>query len=122
MQSGGFSAFGWGTRSIAPDTPILKFSVAEAFESMGTNLWSIPTWIFGTYLTCGLAVFGAVKLWRTNRAICGLLLGLLVVFPIGYLAWWASSLTTNGALTGLGPHYYLPMLVPLAILAAHGLC
>jgi hypothetical protein len=121
VQSGGFSTFGWGTRSIAPDTPILNFSVSEAFESMGTNLWAIPTWIFGTYFTCGLAIFGAVTLWRTNRAICGLLLGLIAIFPIAYLAWWASSLTTSGALTGLGPHYYLPVLVPLAILAAHGL-
>ena len=121
VQSGGFSQFGWGTRSIAPDTPPLNFTIAEAFQSMGTNLWAIPTWIFGTYLTCGLAIFGTLKLWRTNRAICGLLLGLIAVFPIGYLAWWASSLTTSGALTGLGPHYYLPMLVPLAILAAQGL-
>ena len=120
-QSAGYSAFGWGTRSIAPDTPPLDFSVVEAFQSMGTNLWAVPTWIFGTYLTCGLAVFGALRLWRTNRAICGLMLGLIAVFPIGYLAWWASSLTTNGALTGLGPHYYLPILVPLAILASHGI-
>ena len=120
-QSGGFSKLRMGHRSIAPDTPLLKFSVAEALQSMGTNLWAIPTWIFGTYLTCGLAVFGAVKLWRTNRAICGLLVGMIAVFPVGYLAWWASSLTTSGALTGLGPHYYLPILVPLAILAAHGL-
>ena len=120
-QSGGSSTFGWGVRSIAPDTPPLNFNVGEAFSSMGTNLWALPTWIVGTYLTCGLAIYGAVKLWRTHRAICGLLIALAAVFPVGYLAWWASSLTTNGARSGLGPHYYLPVLVPIAVLAAHGL-
>lgn len=120
-QSEGYSQFGWGIRSIAPDTPPLDFNLGEAFASMGTNLWAVPTWLFGTYLTLGLAIFGAVRLWRTNRAVCGLLLGLAFVFPIGYLAWWASSLTTNGALDGLGPHYYLPMLIPAAVFAAHGL-
>lgn len=120
VQSEGFSQFGWGTRSVARDTPVIHFTVLEAFESLGSNLWAVPTWLFGTYLALGLAIFGAVRLWRTNRAICGLLIGLTFVFPIGYLAWWASSLTTNGALNGLGPHYYLPVLLPLAILAAHG--
>ncbi|HEY3721838.1 MAG TPA: hypothetical protein VGN59_00620 [Acidimicrobiia bacterium] len=120
-QSDGYSTFGWGVRSIAPDTPPLNFNVGEAFSSMGTNLWALPTWIFGTYLTCGLAIYGAVKLWRTHRAICGLLIGLAAVFPVGYLVWWASSLTTSGARSGLGPHYYLPVLVPVAVLAAHGI-
>jgi hypothetical protein len=121
VQSAGYSKFGWGVRSIAPDTPPLDFHIGEAFESMGTNLWALPTWLFGTYLTLGFAVFGAVKLWRRQRATCALLLGLTFIWPVGYLAWWASSLTTNGALNGLGPHYYLPMLAPLAILAAHGI-
>ena len=120
VQSEGFSKFGWGVRSIAADTPELNFTVLEAVESMGTNLFAVPTWLFGTYLTLAVAGFGAYRLWKTNRAICGLLLGLTFVWPIGYLAWWASSLTTNGALNGLGPHYYLPMLAPLAVLAAHG--
>lgn len=120
VQSEGFSQFGWGVRSIAADTPKLNFNVAEAFESMGTNLFALPTWMFGTYLTLAVAGFGAFRLWRTNRAMCGLLVGLTAVWPIGYLAWWASSLTTNGSLDGLGPHYYLPMLAPLAVLAAHG--
>ncbi|MGZ6977936.1 MAG: hypothetical protein ACXVJW_07500 [Acidimicrobiia bacterium] len=120
VQSGGWSRFGWGVRSIGPDTPKLNFTVSEAVESMGTNLWAVPTWLFGTYLTLAIALFGAFRLWRTDRATCGLLLGLTIVFPVGYLAWWASSLTTNGALTGLGPHYYLPMLVPLSVFAAHG--
>ncbi len=120
VQSGGYSKFGWGIRSIASDTPILDFHIGEAFSSMGTNLWAVPTWLFGTYLTLGLAVFGVIRLWREERAKCALLLGLTFVFPVGYLVWWASSLTTNGALDGLGPHYYLPMLAPLAIFAAHG--
>jgi Dolichyl-phosphate-mannose-protein mannosyltransferase len=120
VQSDGYSRFFWGVRSIAPDTPKLDFSVGEAFDSMGTNLWATPTWLFGTYFTLALAVVGGFKLWRTDRQTCLLLIGLVVVFPVGYLAWWASSLTTNGALDGLGPHYYLPVLVPVAVLAAHG--
>jgi hypothetical protein len=119
-QSDGWSTFGWGIRSIAPDTPELDFTVGKAFSSMGTNLWALPTWLFGTYLVLALAVYGGFRLWRTDREHCLLLLGIAAVFPIGYLTWWASALTTNGALNGLGPHYYLPVLVPVAILAAHG--
>jgi hypothetical protein len=120
-QSEGWSTFGWGIRSIAPDTPKLDFTVGEAFASMGWNLWALPTWLFGTYLVLALAAFGAFRLWRTDRERCLLLLGLAAVFPIGYLTWWASSLTVNGAMSGLGPHYYLPVLVPVTILAAHGI-
>jgi hypothetical protein len=119
-QSEGVSAFGWGVRSIAPDTPELNFTVAEAFESLGTNSWAVPTWLLGAYVTLGLAGWGAFRLWRTDRAMAGILLGLVAVFPVGYLAWWASSLTTNGALNGLGPHYYLPIFAPIAVLAAEG--
>ncbi|MBV8951960.1 MAG: hypothetical protein JOZ99_13870, partial [Actinobacteria bacterium] len=50
-----------------------------------------------------------------------LLVGMTVVFPVGYLAWWASALTPQGAFTGIGPHYYLPMVVPLALLTASGI-
>jgi hypothetical protein len=121
VQSGGASRFGWGIRSIAPDTPELDFHIGEAISSMGTNLWALPTWLLGTYLVLGFAIFGAFRLWKSDRAMCLLLIGVAAVFPIGYVTWWASSLTTNGAMNGLGPHYYLPVLVPVAILAAHGL-
>ena len=45
---------------------------------------------------------------------------MLVVDPVGYLGWWAIELTVDGAYTGIGPHYYLPLLVPLSILMAVG--
>ncbi len=120
VQSEGTSAFFFGTRSIAPGTPTLEFTPSFAASSLGRNLWAVPTWMAGTYLAVAAAAYGAVRLWATRRRTSLLLLALTFAFPLGYLIWWASALTVGGALNGLGPHYYLPMFVPLALLTATG--
>lgn len=120
VQSEGASTFFWGERSIAPDTPILDFTVGFAFGALRDNLWATPTWLFGTYLAVAAAVYGAVRYHRTEGPRFWLLLAMTFVFPVGYLIWWASALTVGGAWNGIGPHYYVPMVVPLGILTAHG--
>jgi 4-amino-4-deoxy-L-arabinose transferase-like glycosyltransferase len=120
VQSQGTARFFWGYRSLAPDVPGISFTVGNAFSSLGRNLWAVPTWMFGTYLAIALAVYGGVRLARRAPRRLALLVGLLLVFPLGYVAWFASALTAPGALNGMGPHYYLPMTVPIAILAAEG--
>ncbi len=119
VQSGGRSQFGWGARSLARGLPAVHFTVGKAVTSMLQNLWGLPTWLLGTYVALALAVLGALRMRSRDRRTLALLLGMTCVFPIGYLAWWASALTPQGAFTGIGPHYYLPVVVPLAILAAH---
>ncbi len=122
-QSGGTAAFGWGRRALAPDYPPVNFTLLNAFRATAQNLVALPSWLLGSYVGIPLAVWGVRKLApRTPmvRTDTALLVGMLVVFPVGYVGWWAIALTVDGAYTGIGPHYYLPMVVPLSILMAVG--
>ena len=121
VSSGGASAFGFGYRALAPDAHGLDFTPGYSITALGSNLWALPKWLFGTYLAMGLAIFGGFKLWRRDRSTTSLLLAMTFIFPIGYMAWWASAMTILGAANGLGPHYYLPMMPPLAVLMTYGL-
>ncbi len=120
VQSGGWSRFGWGTRSLAPDMPRLNYSFSGALKALGRNSAATPTWMIGSYLSLGIAGVGGFVVFRRDRRLFMFLTAMTLVFPLGYLAWWASSLTNAGAFTGLGPHYYLPVMVPLSLLAAVG--
>jgi len=121
VQSGGYTSIGWGVRSSAPDTPPLDFTFPWALDSIRANLWALPGWLLGSWVLVGLAAFGAVRIWRADRARFWLLISMTFAFPLGYVVWWASALSTGGARHGIGPHYYVPIMVPLAILAAKGI-
>lgn len=119
-QSGGAARVGWGPRGIFRGELTIDYSPHEAISALGGNLAALPTWLVGSYLAVGLAAHGAWRLQRRDRATTLLLVALAVVCPIGYLFWFANALTVPGAFTGIGPHYYLPSVVPLAVLAAVG--
>ncbi len=119
-QSGGTAAFGWGRRALAPDYPPVNFTLLNAFRATAQNLAALPSWLLGSYVGIPLAAWGLRRSLSRARPDTMLLVAMLVVFPVGYLGWWAIALTVDGAYTGIGPHYYLPMLVPLSILMAVG--
>lgn len=120
VQSGGWAAFGFGDRSVAADTPRVYYSVGNALSSLAQNVLAVPTWLVGAYLVVPVAVYGFVVMRRAEPARAWLILGMVVSFPLGYVFWWASALTVRGAYHGLGPHYLVPMAVPMAILATVG--
>lgn len=119
-QSGGAARVGWGMRGLFRNELTIDYTAGRAFSALGRNSEALPTWLIGSYLAVALAVYGAWRLWRRDRAATGLLLGLGVICPIGYLGWFASTLTEPGAYLGIGPHYYLPSVVPLGVFAAVG--
>jgi len=119
-QSQGTAVLGWGVRSIAPDTPLLDYTPATALAALRDNLAAMPTWLLGSYLALAAVAYGAFRLWHRHRARLALLVAMTVVFPLAYVAWFTTALTVGGATDGIGPHYYLPMVVPLGVLAAHG--
>ena len=119
-QSRGTAAFGWGRRALAPDYPPVNFTLLNAFRATAQNLVALPSWLLGSYVGIPLAAWGLRRSSLRARTDTVLLAGMLVVFPVAYLGWWAIELTVDGAYTGIGPHYYLPMLVPLSILMAVG--
>lgn len=119
-QSGGAARVGWGPRGIFRGELTVDYTPGTAFSALGDNLAALPTWLVGSYLAVAVAVHGARCLWRRDRATTVLLVVLALVCPLGYLGWFAAVLTVPGAFTGIGPHYYLPSVVPLAALAAIG--
>jgi hypothetical protein len=121
QQSSGAKFF-FGERQVVDnDVKPVDFTVGLAANAARRNLLALPTWLVGSWLALVPVVMGGMRLWRSDRRKAGLLIGLTAVWPVGYLFWFASALTVPGATHGLGPHYYLPMVAPLAILAAVGL-
>ncbi|MEM7143390.1 MAG: hypothetical protein AAF548_20415, partial [Actinomycetota bacterium] len=111
--------FGFGLREILPGEPAVDYSFDTATDALFDNVSAIPTWTaFG-----GLAVVAAVVtlLDRSVGRRVRLMLGAgIVAFPAAYLFWWATALSAPGARNGLGPHYYLPAVALLTVVAARG--
>jgi 4-amino-4-deoxy-L-arabinose transferase-like glycosyltransferase len=116
--NGGSQGLGFGARRLAANTDFMHYSVGRAARSLGSNLVALPKWFFGGVVATALAVASVFRHRRRPEYL--LLAGLAVVFPLGYFFWWGSALQVS-ARNSIGPHYYLPSVVPVAILAADAL-
>jgi hypothetical protein len=112
--------FGFGYRRQHPlDEPVL-YDFSAAIQALWANLFQLNYWVFGGALLLGIALFQLIRHPLDRRQ--GLLFGLLVIFPVGYFFFWGPyNFTRWGILEYLGPMYYLPLLVPVAILGAQGI-
>jgi hypothetical protein len=119
MASDPRNRFGFGTRGILEGEPDFSYPFHAARTALGDHLEGGIGWVFGGAVAIGLAVLALV--WRTRRRQCLPLLALVLVFPAGYLFWWATYLSGLSVRNGLGPQYYVPSFVPLAVLVAVGL-
>jgi 4-amino-4-deoxy-L-arabinose transferase-like glycosyltransferase len=113
--NGGIQTFGFGSKRLAQGTKLVDYSFGVALRSLGRNLLSLPKYFFGGLVALGLAVWGATRASLAQYRI--LLIGIALVFPIGYVFWWGSYLSV-AARNSIGPHYYMPAMVPVAIFAA----
>jgi hypothetical protein len=112
---------GFGRRRFESDQTYLNFTLGQAWRAMSRNVLLLLTWTFGNAVVVILGVFGLL----TGRHLRsrGLLVAMLFVWPLGFLFFWGSYgylyVWDGGRI--LGPFYYLPMLVPLAIAGGIGL-
>jgi hypothetical protein len=109
---------GFGTRRLVPTAQTVDYTVHAALDAAGTNLRNLPPWAFGSFAGVVLAVVGAVLLRKAASTY--LLLGIVASFGVGYLGYWGLMLMADGS-RGLGPQYYIPMFVPIAVLGASAL-
>jgi hypothetical protein len=116
--SGGSQGFGFGARRLAAGTDFVQYSLGRAVRSLGSNVVALPKWFFGGVVATALAVVSVIRHRRRPEYL--LLAGLALVFPLGYFFWWGSALQVS-ARNSIGPHYYLPSVVPIAVLAADAL-
>jgi hypothetical protein len=121
-QSGGAAAFFFGERDVVVEllNPV-DYHPGRALLAAAYNLGTLPTWLLGSWLVLVPVAYGAVRMWRRQRSRTALLVGLAAIWPVGYLFWFTNAMASPGAAKGLGPHYYVPMIAPLAIMAAIGL-
>ena len=96
------------------------YNLPAALESLQSNLFQVNMWMFGGTVMLGLLVWRIITVpirWPDFT-----LLLLLLIFPVGYFFFWGSYLISiiGGTIKYLGPYYYFPVLIPLAILGTQG--
>jgi hypothetical protein len=111
---------GFGPKSMTPGGLVTDYTPALALAGLKGNLAALVEWSFGGLALLALAIAALPKLRPREPAPWLALIALTV--PIGYLFFWGSYGTVRwGGTERLGPHYYLPLITPLAILGARGL-
>lgn len=118
MAADPLNRFGFGTRRLVESEPTIPYSGTEALEALWANLAAVPSWTFGGPVLLGLAVVGVLRRGLLAERLA--LVAITLAFPAAYLFWWATTLSATNAVNGIGPHYYVPSFVTLAILAARG--
>ncbi len=114
--TGGQNGWGFGTRRVESIGLPFRYEPYDAFFALKQNLWFFPTWLAGSWLVIGAAATTAWQRRRDGRVL--LLAAMAAVWPLGYFFWWATKLTAPGARDGMGPHYYVPAVAPVVLLAA----
>jgi hypothetical protein len=96
------------------------YGPSEALLGLGRNSYQALRWTIGGAAGLVVAAVG-VAAHRRNPKVW-ILLGWVVLFPLGYLFFWTNWNISNFRLYEvLGPFYYLPSLVAAAMVAGAGL-
>lgn len=123
MAADELNTFGFGTRRLVETEPTITYEVRDAISALWQNVAAVPSWLPGGILLVALAVVGfvvgGVRGERLAERVT--LVALVAAFPAGYFFWWATVLSAEGARNGIGPHYYVPAMVALSLLAARGI-
>lgn len=110
---------GFGTRKLSPTHPDVIFTPERGWYGVSRHILLTTFWGFGGLTLIGLFLVGMVR--RPRGPQTWLALG-AVTFSCGYLFFWGTYGTgLRGSLTAfLGPFYFLPVLIPVTLLAAKG--
>ena len=109
---------GFGPRRLLPGQPELLFTPAHGTYAIVRYALLISAWGFGGLILVGLFVGGLVR--RRLQGPAPWLAMVVLSFSVGYMFFWGTFGTSlKGSLTSfLGPFYFLPVLVPVAFVAA----
>ncbi len=109
---------GFGARRMLPDDPLIQYGPTEALHGLVRHSVLLSFWCFGGLVLVTLALVG---LRRRTSALEPWLALVAVVVPAGYALFWGSYLIAQWeGPWRIGPFYYLPVLVPLAVLGGKG--
>lgn len=119
MAADELNRFGFGVRRLVEGEPVIEYRLSHALGALRRNLWAVPSWALGGPLLLLAAAWGALRRGCTAERLA--LVGLAVAFPLVYLFWWATRLSALDVTNGIGPHYYFPTFLALALLGARGI-
>lgn len=111
---------GFGVRKLLPNLPELAFTPSKGWYGVSRYVLLTSFWGFGGLLLIGFFLSSVIRLRMSGPQPWVALVA--VTFMTGYLFFWGAYATSfRGGLTALlGPFYFLPVLVPLTLLAAKG--
>ena len=109
---------GFGTRKLTPHHPDLVFTPSLGIYGVVRHVMLTSFWCFGGLVLVGFFLVGVLRRRPSGPQLTLALVALSL--PFGYSFFWGTLGTgLRGGLTAfLGPFYFLPVLVPLTILAA----
>lgn len=111
-------AFGFGDRRLMPGFEVTDYTLASALRSTAKNAFFFPWFLAGTYVAL---VVAAAAIWKRRReSSTWLLLGLGLAFPLAYLPFWGTYLSSLASRVS-GPIYLVPLYAPVCILVADAL-
>jgi len=110
--------FGFGERRLMPGLAPVDYTVWSAMRSTAKNGFFFPWFLAGTYV--GIVV-AAVGTWQRRRDdSTWMLLGLGLAFPLAYLPFWGTYLSSLASRVS-GPIYLVPLYAPVCMLTATAL-
>ena len=107
--------FGFGPRRLMPIAQIFDYSGSPAFHAVVHNFRTMPPFLVGGWLGVAVALVG-IWLRRRDRSTL-VLLGIAVVFPVGYVLFWGTLLSSRAASLS-APVYYIPLYAPACVFIA----
>jgi hypothetical protein len=109
---------GFGIRRLYPTDAPHSFGFAEGIDGFVRHGALLNLWLVGGTLLALVAAVGYLRGRFTDRAWPFLGVGFLV--PLSYVIFWGpwNATVVWGGTTYVGPFYFLPVVLPLALLAA----
>lgn len=107
--------FGFGWRRLMPGFPVTDYTLGAGLYAVAKHGFFLPWFLLGGYLGVAVAAAGVWVARRRQSTLLLLLVG--VVFPLGYLPFWGTKVSSEFTRLS-GPIYYLPIYASVAVLMA----
>lgn len=107
---------GFGPRRMILSTDPLSYTPWVAVRTLARYAAVFTVWSAGGLLLVGLFIAGLRRATGPQRALAAV----AVSIPFGYLFFWGPA-HRPGITSYVGPFYYMPVVIPLSILAVRGL-
>ncbi|HUQ62260.1 MAG TPA: glycosyltransferase family 39 protein [Acidimicrobiales bacterium] len=112
---------GFGTRRLYPSDPPHQFGLDEGIEGAVRHVGALNTWLVGGVVVFALATVTVLR--RRAGSVGPWLAATAVLLPLGYVFFWGpwNAAVLWGGTRYVGPFYFMPVLIPLAVLGGRGL-